>query len=288
MIVQIVDARNPLLFRCEDLENYVLEVDANKTNVILINKADYLTENQRLEWLNYFESVNVKVIFWSAKMANDAEKLDNIQAISELSETKLSGVDEGSEDDNDDKHDSRNDDEEKNENTVSEEDESEDQEVSNEEQDSEPKDEENVTSSAATSDIIHESLVNNVQASVESPKLNERCKILSREELIDFLKNIHKNQFKVKQGSTTIGMVGYPNVGKSSTINALLQRKKVAVSETPGKTKHYQVKKKSSFKFPRTRIISFDHFRLSISTRTLYCATVRALCFPRLFRQEAS
>jgi len=37
-----------------------------------------------------------------------------------------------------------------------------------------------------------------------------------------------------------IGLVGYPNVGKSSTINALIGSKKVSVSSTPGKTKHFQ------------------------------------------------
>ena len=37
-----------------------------------------------------------------------------------------------------------------------------------------------------------------------------------------------------------IGLVGYPNVGKSSTINSLLGAKKVSVSSTPGKTKHFQ------------------------------------------------
>lgn len=49
MIVQIVDARNPLLFRCEDLESYVRELspDNLKVNVILVNKADLLTEKQR-------------------------------------------------------------------------------------------------------------------------------------------------------------------------------------------------------------------------------------------------
>jgi large subunit GTPase 1 len=35
-------------------------------------------------------------------------------------------------------------------------------------------------------------------------------------------------------------LVGYPNVGKSSTINTLLQTKKVPVSATPGRTKHFQ------------------------------------------------
>jgi large subunit GTPase 1 len=37
-----------------------------------------------------------------------------------------------------------------------------------------------------------------------------------------------------------VGLVGYPNVGKSSTINSLLGEKKVSVSCTPGKTKHFQ------------------------------------------------
>ncbi|XP_012874759.1 PREDICTED: large subunit GTPase 1 homolog [Dipodomys ordii] len=66
IVVQIVDARNPLLFRCEDLECYVKEIDANKENVILINKADLLTEEQRSAWATYFEKENVKIIFWSA------------------------------------------------------------------------------------------------------------------------------------------------------------------------------------------------------------------------------
>ena len=38
----------------------------------------------------------------------------------------------------------------------------------------------------------------------------------------------------------SIGLVGYPNVGKSSTINALLGEHAVSVSSTPGKTKHFQ------------------------------------------------
>ena len=47
VVVQIVDARNPLLFRCEDLESYVAEVNNHKVNVLLINKADFLTQKQR-------------------------------------------------------------------------------------------------------------------------------------------------------------------------------------------------------------------------------------------------
>jgi large subunit GTPase 1 len=37
-----------------------------------------------------------------------------------------------------------------------------------------------------------------------------------------------------------VGMVGYPNVGKSSVINVICCRKRVAVAQMPGKTKHFQ------------------------------------------------
>ena len=47
LVVQIVDARNPLVFRSEDLERYVKENGEEKKNLLLINKADMLTVNQR-------------------------------------------------------------------------------------------------------------------------------------------------------------------------------------------------------------------------------------------------
>lgn len=37
-----------------------------------------------------------------------------------------------------------------------------------------------------------------------------------------------------------VGFVGYPNVGKSSTLNALVGVKKSSVGPQPGKTKHFQ------------------------------------------------
>ena len=82
VVVQIVDARNPLIFRCEDLERYVKEVDQNKINLLLINKSDFLTERQRLAWLKHFESLNVKVVFWSAAIAAE-EILPNIDELEE-------------------------------------------------------------------------------------------------------------------------------------------------------------------------------------------------------------
>lgn len=40
--------------------------------------------------------------------------------------------------------------------------------------------------------------------------------------------------------NVVLGFVGYPNVGKSSTINALVGQKRTGVTSTPGKTKHFQ------------------------------------------------
>eukprot|EP00455_Lapot_gusevi_P026594 TRINITY_DN2804_c0_g1_i6.p1 TRINITY_DN2804_c0_g1~~TRINITY_DN2804_c0_g1_i6.p1 ORF type:complete len:272 (+),score=64.19 TRINITY_DN2804_c0_g1_i6:32-817(+) len=53
----------------------------------------------------------------------------------------------------------------------------------------------------------------------------------------DHLSNVRQELGKER---ILVGMVGYPNVGKSSTINVLARDKRVAVSATPGKTRHYQ------------------------------------------------
>lgn len=43
MIVQIVDGRDVLFFRSEDLEDYVKEVNPNKKSLILVNKSDLVS-----------------------------------------------------------------------------------------------------------------------------------------------------------------------------------------------------------------------------------------------------
>lgn len=104
IVVQIVDARNPLLFRCEDLERYVKEVDANKINMILVNKADFLTSAQRDVWRDYFSNVGLKVAFFSATLSAQ-ETLEERRADADLAAKDQQEDDEESDDEEDEEDD---------------------------------------------------------------------------------------------------------------------------------------------------------------------------------------
>jgi len=71
LVVQIVDARNPLLFRCEDLERYVKDVDPKKENLLLVNKADMMTLTQRRAWAEYLKGAGISFKFFSASLAQE-------------------------------------------------------------------------------------------------------------------------------------------------------------------------------------------------------------------------
>ncbi|KAL4919427.1 hypothetical protein BDW62DRAFT_39918 [Aspergillus aurantiobrunneus] len=196
IIVQIVDARNPLLFRSEDLETYVKELDSRKRNLLLVNKADMLTEKQREMWADYFQRNQIDFRFFSAQMAKEAN---------EAREENEDG-----------------------------------------DEDAESLAEE--TEGLGIQDPGEKEVDGGVSLSSETTS-SKRTNILDVNELEElFLSNAPdateddevEEDGTPKQKKTIIGLVGYPNVGKSSTINALLGAKKVSVSSTPGKTKHFQ------------------------------------------------
>mmetsp|Transcript_33338 Transcript_33338/g.62724 ORF Transcript_33338/g.62724 Transcript_33338/m.62724 type:complete len:647 (-) Transcript_33338:380-2320(-) len=187
LVVQVVDARDPELYRCQDLEDYVQELDPNKQCVLLLNKADLLPEALRLRWAKHFAALGVQYIWWSAKAAEDLAAADD---------------------------------------------------------DDPPED-----PTPPAPDL-------------ETPDPQElesfQCKVLSREELMAKLEwlaaqaaglppqNERGEDVDGAEGAgvpvrrAVAGFVGYPNVGKSSTLNALVGVHKASVAATPGKTKHFQ------------------------------------------------
>lgn len=210
LIVQIVDARNPLLFRSADLEKYVKDLDSNKRNLLLINKADMMTPKQREVWADYFDENGINYSFFSASLAKERNEanIENEES-EEESDTDSEGVNKL----------------EKEAKKIRLQDKKEEDEDWSSEEELEDDGGLPLSDNPATS----------------------RTSILTVDELEAlFLSNVPRPSSKDQDPNnpskhiTTIGLVGYPNVGKSSTINALLGAKKVSVSATPGKTKHFQ------------------------------------------------
>lgn len=232
VVVQIVDARNPLLFRCPDLERYVKEVSQDKVNMLLVNKADLLTREQRRIWAKHFQRGGLRAVFWSALAEN--ERLDAEEKGMELEEqeeerTPSDPEDEGSPDVGDLSMTRR---EEEEEECAMEEEQrrrvqfkacvaDRDEWTSSEEEEEE---EEGEGGSVGTA---HASTFHN------------SSRLLHKDELLAVFRSVHSGS-TCKEGELTVGLVGYPNVGKSTTINTIFRNKKVSVSATPGHTKHFQ------------------------------------------------
>ena len=81
ILFQIVDGRNPLYYRCPDLEKYIKEVDKNKEIILIINKADLMNDDIRKNWADYFKTHNIKYIFFSA--VNEIEKMEKGESITQ-------------------------------------------------------------------------------------------------------------------------------------------------------------------------------------------------------------
>ncbi|KAF7056658.1 hypothetical protein CFC21_064043 [Triticum aestivum] len=161
LLVMVVDARDPLFYRCPDLEVYAKELDEHKRTMLLVNKADLLPLNIRKIWADYFKEHDILHVFWSAKAATATL------------EGKMSSGEQGS-----------------------------------------------ASPDMDTKISGREELLMRLQAEAKSIAAQRRTSAMAKH--------------------VVAGFVGYPNVGKSSTINALVGEKKTGVTHTPGKTKHFQ------------------------------------------------
>jgi large subunit GTPase 1 len=238
LVVQIVDARNPLMFRSDDLDKYVKEVDKKKRNLLLVNKADMMTFEQRVAWAEYFMEHGINFRFFSAELAkevNEARGSDDEDAAEAESESESEESDEEENLSDMDSRDGLDD------SDVQDELPEDVKKIAQKQKKVEFQDQQDKDNQWVDEETIDGPPPQDVPITVE-----EQTKILTTEDLEAlFLKHApkipKKDQDLTKPArKTQIGLIGYPNVGKSSTINALLGAKKVSVSATPGKTKHFQ------------------------------------------------
>ena len=186
VLLQIVDARNPYFFYSADLEKYIKEVDKNrgtKQFLLLINKADYLTEELREHWSKYFKQNNINHLFFSALL--EQEKIDKL----------IDESDESEEDDGNQRE---------------------------EEED------------------VETQKLREIEEQKEAFVRVNTSYIFDRKELLALLAFKARVEQRTPDDRLVVGMVGYPNVGKSSVINVLCGSKRVGVAAMPGKTKHFQ------------------------------------------------
>ncbi|VYS45412.1 unnamed protein product [Arabidopsis thaliana] len=178
LIVMVVDARDPLFYRCPDLEAYAQEIDEHKKIMLLVNKADLLPTDVREKWAEYFRLNNILFVFWSAIAATATlegkvlkeqwRQPDNLQKTDDP-DIMIYGRDE---------------------------------------------------------------LLSRLQFEAQEivKVRNSRAASVSSQSWTG----------EYQRDQAVVGFVGYPNVGKSSTINALVGQKRTGVTSTPGKTKHFQ------------------------------------------------
>ncbi|CAH8467571.1 unnamed protein product [Heterobilharzia americana] len=255
IVVQVVDARQPLLYYCEDLETYIHEVDPSKTSVVLVNKSDFLTGQQRFAWAQYFKTSGINAIFWSAALASEQILERNCTGAPNLSCESEKISDENCQNSfGNSVEDSAESDADSDASTVTLSGEIKKQNVGAIDYSSQPStkldcNECNVFSSVTDAEAFTQPIPEVVSSSTDSDANVEACAkthdevnsdILGVEELLDLLTRKFSPPSDQSRHALTIGFIGYPNVGKSSTLNAILGHKKVSVSVTPGKTKHFQ------------------------------------------------
>jgi|EP00427_Karlodinium_veneficum_P021916 large subunit GTPase 1 len=226
LVVQVLDARDPDFYFCQDLGRYVEELGGSKRLTLLINKSDFLTRDQRRRWAEHFASKGVDALFFSAlaelqKQEKQAISGRHVEVIEKTVEDKLpekaSSVVLAREQDpvNVPVPDSSDD----------------------ELEGSDSGDDEHRRVDVKLADIDNQGVLD-VAELLDAL----RSRLPSSEALLAASRREADGTEESPANSRlgVVGFVGYPNVGKSTVINALVGARKVGMSRTPGKTKHIQ------------------------------------------------
>jgi len=278
LLVQIVDARDIDFYFSRDMACYVEEMGGRRM-VLLANKADFLSNEQRQRWSAYFESKGIDAIFFSglrellrqekqqvevrglrermgeaqatvaswrgasdsagASVKERVARIEAAEAVAPQDETQpvvndftevqevrdwvpdpLDGTEvpvPGLNDSDDDLK---------------------------EEGEDDPKPMQNGHGPEDKQETATDNADANEDEDAVAPVLGDLAiddkAVADAGMLIELLCARLSNPKGDSNHRGTIGFVGYPNVGKSTVINALLGSRKVAMSKRPGKTKHIQ------------------------------------------------
>ena len=162
VILEVLDARDPLSCRSKELENNILSKRGDKKIILVLNKIDLIPVQNALDWQKYLSKEFGCVLFKANTQSQNSNLSQSTLFDKNLKEQK---------------------------------------------------------------DYIEDVLKGN--------------KAIGGEELLNMLKNYSRTDSGAKS-SIVVGVVGIPNVGKSSIINSLTRGKNVGVSNTPGFTKGLQ------------------------------------------------
>lgn len=167
VILQVLDARDPLAYRCPDIEKYIRSVSPQKKIVLLLNKIDLIPREVGEKWLKYFREELPCVAFKSSTQHQQTNLGHGKTSKGKSHKGKRGAQDQAADKDN--------------------------------------------------------------------PQVSS-C--LGADTLLQLLKNYTRNA-GIKT-SITVGVVGLPNVGKSSLINSLKRARVAQVGDTPGVTRALQ------------------------------------------------
>lgn len=161
IILEVLDARDPLACRNRELEAKIMGMPGEKKIILILNKIDLVPQQVTQKWLTHLRREFPTILF----KANTQDQQSNL-----------------------------------------------------------------------SSNNIFQNSLNNKEDLIE--ELLKSSKALGSDNVIQLIKNYSRND-NIKH-AVTVGLIGYPNVGKSSVINSLKRSKAVSVSSQPGHTKNMQ------------------------------------------------